>query len=401
MFLWLLAAASALGAQAGRIKAASLLAAMNSTAHATAARPRRARIARLTAAAAVAVAGAPAAAFTPSLQAPHLHPLESTLGGDSAPLTGGRAFERLGREKPRLQASSVRKLLGKWGDKIKEIRAEASARRVMFRASSPGYRDMAIKAVPTDARTNEIEALRKLGGGDIVQFFAYLTPRTRDTALPQQDPHTLLFMEAADGDLMKVLQAKKELSSSVKLRIVIEMLRAIVKMEKAGWVHRDVQPPNLFVFGDCFDDDEGCHIKVGEFGEAARVEAIPEAGAMAMSASPYVAPEVWDGAGDQSKNDIWSAGMVAFELFVGAVPAALERAPPSEALDIAGDPGFQRLAGSDAEVAALLRSMLQESPVKRASAEAALAMATKLAEKWGIEVPEQPRVYWNWPMAAA
>jgi len=350
--------------------------------------------------------------------------LHSRSRGRGPPLHS-RFFERYRRplkEEPRrLPAKSLRRILGSWGENVKKLSCAGSGTSGhVFRASLKGLeRDVAIKAVPLGKfkrALNELEALKRLGGGDIVQFFACLRAKPPDEMAPHDDPlsrpHMVFFMEAADGDLMKVLQAKHELSSDVKLRILIQMLRAIVKMEKAGWVHRDIKPPNLLVFGDCFSND-GCDIKVTDFGEAAHVDTISEQPRLAGSPY-YIAPEVWAGHAEQTKADIWSAGMVAFELFTGSMPAALKKKLPKDtpalldhpfrefvpkSLDIEKDIGFQKFLHADREIGALLWAMLQKSPEKRASAELALSIALDLAERRGVEVPEaeEQKVKFRWP----
>mmetsp|Transcript_28248 Transcript_28248/g.79029 ORF Transcript_28248/g.79029 Transcript_28248/m.79029 type:complete len:104 (-) Transcript_28248:144-455(-) len=102
-----------------------------------------------------------------------------------------------------------------------------------------------------------------------------------------------------------------------------------------------------------------------------------------------------------SKIDVYSAGMVAFELFVGSLPEAIEdtarRTLPLDAMavefvplpdEIEADPGFAKLRARDAELAGLVLDML--SPAQgRPSAKQALARAWSVAMRLGVLVPQQ------------
>lgn len=98
-----------------------------------------------------------------------------------------------------------------------------------------------------------------------------------------------------------------------------------------------------------------------------------------LGSPPYMAPEVWRGRGHRLNSDVWSAGILAFELFVGRLPVALDptnwdipdcraqmwrhpfrRFVPSPSFDITSDPGFLLLRNEDPQLAALLRQMLRK-----------------------------------------
>lgn len=64
--------------------------------------------------------------------------------------------------------------------------------------------------------------------------------------------------------------------------------------------------------------EEGLHAKLSDFGHARLLSELrPAKNAALIGAPGYIAPEAWMGRGWQGKVDVWSAGIVAFELFVG------------------------------------------------------------------------------------
>jgi len=248
--------------------------------------------------------------------------------------------------------------------------------------------------------------LESFGGGDIVRLL-----RSKVEAVSGETTYRL-WLEAADTDLQHGLIAKERglvTGSAVrvprahKIRILAEVLRGLAKLEKAGWVHGDVTPSNVLVFGECFSP-EGCHAKLADFGSAFSVDAsATDYHYDGVSSPHYRSPEAWHGRGDLSKMDVWSAGMVAFELFVGRLPRAL-RDPSQEeqgqlgAVDmervlsdeeIVSDPGFVELQQEDPQLAKLLHGMLTGSVERRLSAKAAYDWMRSIAKRHGVAVPEQ------------
>lgn len=248
---------------------------------------------------------------------------------------------------------------------------------------------------------NEIEALQKFGGGDIVKLISTST-KTSGGWEARYD----LVLEAADGSLDEGLIEKERnlvgdslgVPFNQKVRILVEILRGVEKMAAAGWAHTDISPENILIFGDAYAPD-GCHAKLGDLGGAAPIDKLR--GLKTLGAPPHRAPEVWSGSRDMSKIDVYSAGMVAFELFVGSLPEAIEdtarRTLPLDAMavefvplpdEIEADPGFAKLRARDAELAGLVLDML--SPAQgRPSAKQALARAWSVAMRLGVLVPQQ------------
>ncbi len=102
------------------------------------------------------------------------------------------------------------------------------------------------------------------------------------------------------------------------------MLAAIAAAHRAGLVHRDVKPENVLVAEAPTGGRQPGRrvVKVADFGLARAVEATAEEGTATscMAPWPYVAPElVTDGHADP-RTDVYSAGIVLFEMLTGRVP---------------------------------------------------------------------------------
>ena len=135
-----------------------------------------------------------------------------------------------------------------------------------------------------------------------------------------------LVMEYVRGHtLREVLAQRRRLNPGEALAILEQMLAAIAAAHRAGLVHRDVKPENVLVAeapsggsGNLVDSV----VKVADFGLARAVEASADddTNGQLMATVAYVAPElVTDGRAD-TRTDVYSAGIVLFEMLTGRVP---------------------------------------------------------------------------------
>ncbi len=125
-----------------------------------------------------------------------------------------------------------------------------------------------------------------------------------------------IVMEKVSGtDLARLLKARKVLAPDEAMEILRQMAAALRYAHGQGIVHRDVKPANCAV-------DEGGQVKLMDFGIARRIQKNPEQkrAKMVEGTPRYLAPEAAVGKPVDGRADIYSLGIMAFEMVTGRVP---------------------------------------------------------------------------------
>jgi eukaryotic-like serine/threonine-protein kinase len=145
------------------------------------------------------------------------------------------------------------------------------------------------------------------------------------------DGTSYIAMELVEGRTLKqVIQERGPIAAGPAIHVAIEILKALRYAHKRGIVHRDIKPQNVLI------DEEG-HAKVADFGIArAGASDMTDDGAI-LGTVQYVAPEQAQGKPVSPRSDLYSVGVVLYELLTGQVPFDGE-APVSIALKQVSEP---------------------------------------------------------------
>jgi predicted Ser/Thr protein kinase len=134
------------------------------------------------------------------------------------------------------------------------------------------------------------------------------------------DGHTFFTMEYVDGeDLASLLRRIGRLPADKALEIARQLCAGLAAAHAKGVLHRDLKPANIML------DGRG-QVVVTDFGLAGLVDQIP--GSDVRSGTPaYMAPEQLEGKEVNAKSDIYSLGLVLYEIFTGKRAFSVESLP--------------------------------------------------------------------------
>jgi eukaryotic-like serine/threonine-protein kinase len=123
-----------------------------------------------------------------------------------------------------------------------------------------------------------------------------------------------IAMELIRGRTLKdVIRERGPAPPAAAVDVVLQILRAARYAHQRGIVHRDIKPHNVMI-------DEDGRVKVTDFGIArAGASDMTETGSV-MGTAQYLSPEQAQGRPVDARSDLYSIGIVLYELLTGVVP---------------------------------------------------------------------------------
>ena len=151
----------------------------------------------------------------------------------------------------------------------------------------------------------EAQAVLSLKNANIVRAYDYGT----------YDSRSFIVMEFVKGCTLKgYLFAKKKLDVKTAVGIAEKILDALECAHNAGYIHRDVKPQNIMLLADG-------SIKMMDFGIArfsrAQSQTVSD---KAIGSVHYISPEQAKGERTDARTDIYSVGVMLYEMLSGRLP---------------------------------------------------------------------------------
>jgi len=142
--------------------------------------------------------------------------------------------------------------------------------------------------------------------------------------LGDSDGMKFISMEFVDGqDLRSLILERNKLSPEESVEIIIQVCRALEAIHAVGVIHRDLKPQNIM-------QDTNGRILVMDFGMARTIESdgMTQTGAL-VGTMEYMSPEQALAKELDHRSDIFSLGLILYELLTGVMPFKAESAVAS------------------------------------------------------------------------
>jgi serine/threonine protein kinase len=176
-----------------------------------------------------------------------------------------------------------------------------------------------------------------------------------------------IAMEYVNGrTLADILKQSGTLTPMQVCDVMSEVASALISAHQNGVVHRDIKPGNILV-------STTGQVKVADFGIARALGAGVEQGltqtGAVMGTATYFSPEQAQGVATDQRSDIYSLGVVMYEMLSGVAPFTGENAVAIAYKQVHEHamPLNQRLATIPSEVAAIVAKCMEKSPGDRYS----------------------------------
>ncbi len=189
--------------------------------------------------------------------------------------------------------------------------------------------------------------------------------------------HRYLVLEYVNGNTLKdIIRQKGRLNHQTAIQITIRILSALQHAHDNGIIHRDIKPQNVLIHADG-------HVKVSDFGIARMTGgATIGKGDTVVGSVHYSSPEQATGSVVDVTSDLYSTGVVMYEMLTGRVPFVGDTpvAVAMQHLQDAPPPIADFAPETPPAVVAVVMKALEKDPKKRFQSARAMADALMKAK---------------------
>ena len=151
---------------------------------------------------------------------------------------------------------------------------------------------------------NELKFARKIRHKYVCQMFD----------LNREDHTAYITMEYVHGENLKsFIRQSGQLAAATTVRIARQICKGLAEAHRLGVIHRDLKPSNIMI------DDEG-NARIMDFGIARSLTEEETKEGLLIGTPEYMAPEQVEGESADQRSDIYSLGVVLYEMLTGKQP---------------------------------------------------------------------------------
>lgn len=214
---------------------------------------------------------------------------------------------------------------------------------------------------------------------------------------------TAIISELLEGETLGQRLARGAIPAAQAVRYAVQIAEGLAAAHRRGLVHRDLKPDNIFISSD------GDRAKILDFGLAKEVDsAVGDGPTVPQLTMPgtvvgtvgYMSPEQVRGAAADPRSDIFSFGVVLFEMLSGR--RAFQRGSTADTMAAILNEEPPELSGEQPALLAILRRCLAKNPDARYQSARDLAFQLEQLSSFSGPAPASiQRQVRKWPYVAA
>ncbi len=184
---------------------------------------------------------------------------------------------------------------------------------VVFRAwDSKLERDVALKLLPALLSSDESSRERLLVEARVAAGLEHPNICTIHEIGAAEDGRLFITMPFYEGETVQAKLEAGPLAEEETIGLALQMARGLATAHQHGVVHRDIKPGNLMI-------TDGGTLKILDFG-IAQLEGASDTMGQTAGTIHYMSPEQVEGQQVDARTDLWSLGVVLYEMLAGRRP---------------------------------------------------------------------------------
>ena len=186
---------------------------------------------------------------------------------------------------------------------------------------------------------------------------------TQTYAIEESDKQIFIVMEYVRGKELKEIIQSNTLGIDEKNRITLQICEALKLAHEKGIIHRDIKSGNIMI-------DEGGNVKIMDFGLAKIPGSVQiTKPGTTIGTTAYMSPEQITGESADKCSDIWSFGVLMYELYSGRLPfsGVYEQAMMYSILEEQPEPASEIAPDIPEHMVHVINRCLQKDRTKRYS----------------------------------